>query len=216
MLSGRLQELREGLSASQAQWQLLAKSAEVELQSCRLASQQIKQGLTKIEESTKTLEAGVEASAVAAKQLKETRLEVMRDRKLSIDVAESVRDRLAVDSSSVETCRVFAAALETALSRWNAEVQQLDALVAKFVQAASNGRADDNNEMASLKQETEQLIHSVQQSIQKEISNSIANQRDALGKLSEPMIEAQRLSAELLQQLQMLKSAIPGNSGGLS
>ena len=216
VLSGRLQDLRDGLSASQAQWQLLAKSAEAELQSCRLASQQIQQGLTKIEESAKALEEGVQVSAVAAKQLKETRLEVMRDRKLAIDVAESVRDRLAVDSSSVETCRLFAAALETALSRWNEEVRQLDALVEKFVEAAINGRVDDNNEMVVLKQETEQLILSVQQSIEREISTSIANQRDALGKLSDPMIEAQRLSSELVQQLQALKSTIPGNSGGLS
>jgi len=214
-LSGRLQELRDSLSVSQVQWQLLAKSAETELQSCRLATQQIQQGLTHMEESSKAFEEGVQVSTVAAKQLKETRLEVMRDRKLAIDVAESVRDRLAVDSSSVETCRVFASALENALSKWNADVQQLDALRSQFIQAAIDGRGDDKDEMVVLKQKTDELIQSVQLSIDQDIRGSIASQREALDKLNEPMTAAQRLTSELVQQLEVLKSSIPGTSRGL-
>jgi exonuclease VII small subunit len=215
-LSGRLQELRDSLSASQDQWQLLAKSAETELQSCRQAVQQIQQGLTHMEQSSKALEEGVQISAVAAKQLRETRLEVMRDRKLAIDVAESVRDRLATDSTSVETCRVFAAALESALSKWNAEVQQLDALRSQFIQSAIDGRVDDKAEMVILKRKTDELIQSVQLSIETDIRGSIANQRLALDQLHEPMTVAQRLASELVQQLEDLKSSTRGTSGGLS
>jgi hypothetical protein len=214
-LSGRLQELTDSLSASQDQWQLLAKTAETELQSSRLAAQQVQQGLIHMEKSSKALEEGVQISAVAAKQLRETRLEVMRDRKLAIDVAESVRDRLAADTASVETCRVFAAALESALSKWNAEVQRLDSLRSQFIQAAINGRDDDNAEMIILKQKTNELIESIQLSIERDIRGSIANQRLALDQLHEPMTVAQRLTSELLQQLEDLKSSITGTDGGL-
>jgi hypothetical protein len=168
-----------------------------------------------MEKSSKALEEGVQISAVAAKQLRETRLEVMRDRKLAIDVAESVRDRLAADTASVETCRVFAAALESALSKWNAEVQRLDSLRSQFIQAAINGRDDDNAEMIILKQKTNELIESIQLSIERDIRGSIANQRLALDQLHEPMTVAQRLTSELLQQLEDLKSSITGTDGGL-
>ena len=91
-LSTRMQEVRDALLLMQTQWQLLAKSAETELETCRLATQHMNAGILQLQDSSQRLGEGVEVTAVAAKQLKETRLEVMRDRKLSIEVAESVRD----------------------------------------------------------------------------------------------------------------------------
>ena len=70
--------------------------------------------------------------------------------------------------------------------------------------------------MVILKQKTYELIQSVQLSIDRDIRGSIANQREALDKLNEPVTEAQRLTSELVQQLEVLKSSIPGTSGGLS
>jgi hypothetical protein len=215
-LSGRLQELRDSLSLSQAQWQLLAKSAETELQSCRLLTQQVTQGLSHLNESSQALAEGVQVSAIAAKQLKETRLEVMRDRKLSIDVAESVRDRLAVDATSVETCQVFAAALEAALAKWNTNVRQLDTLRDQFIQAAIDGRVDDKAQIDLLKHKTQELIQSVHVSIDKDLNGSIANQREALGQLNEPISKANRLTSELIQQLEVLKSSINHARGDLA
>jgi hypothetical protein len=215
-LSGRLQELRDTLSLSQSQWQLLAKSAETELQSCRLLTQQVTQGLSHLNESSQALAEGVQVSAIAAKQLKETRLEVMRDRKLSIDVAESVRDRLAVDATSVETCQVFAAALESALANWNTNVRQLDALRDQFIQAAIDGRVDDKAQIDLLKHKTQELIQSVHVSIDKDLNGSIANQREALGQLNEPISKANRLTSELIQQLEVLKSSINHARGDLA
>ena len=84
VLSTRMQEVRDALFTMQSQWQLLAKSAEIELETCRLATQQVHQSLLQLQASSKSLDEGVEVTSIAAKQLKETRLEVMRDRKLSI------------------------------------------------------------------------------------------------------------------------------------
>jgi hypothetical protein len=211
-LSTRMQEVRDALLTMQAQWQLLAKSAETELETCRIATQQMHEGLVQLQTSSQSLGEGVEVTAVAAKQLKETRLEVMRDRKLSIDVAEAVRDRLAVDSSAAETCQVFAEALGTSLNKWNTNVDRLDGLREHFIQAAISGRADDKTSIEQLSSQTEELIKSIQASLSTDLSNAITTQREALGQLGAPMNRAQQLTADLLQQLETLKARMDQQS----
>jgi hypothetical protein len=207
-LSTRMQEVRDGLFTIQAQWQLLARSAQNELEACRLVTQQVQQGMLSMQASSRTLEEGVEVASLAAKQLKETRLEVMRDRKLAIDVAESVRDRLAVDSSAVETCQVFAAALEISLSKWNNSVEQLDALRQQFIQTTISGRADDQAQLQDLAGTTQSLIKSINTSLTADLNSAISLQREAIGQLSEPMTRAQKITIDLIQQLETLQSQL--------
>lgn len=207
-LSARMQEVRDALLMMQTQWQLLAKSAETELQTCRTATQQMNAGLAQLQTSSQTLGEGVEVTAVAAKQLKETRLEVMRDRKLSIDVAEAVRDRLAVDASAAETCQAFAGALGTALEKWNTNVSQLDSLRQQFMQAAIHGRNEDQAKLQEIAGTAQALIGSINSGLSTDIGNAITSQRDALTQLSEPMTRAEQLTRDLLQQLEMLKTQV--------
>jgi len=205
-LSVRMQEVRDGLLAIQAEWQLLARSAQNELETCRVVTQQVQQGMLTLQASSQTLVEGVEVASLATKQLKETRLEVMRDRNLAIDVAKSVRDRLAVDSSAVETCQVFAAALETSLTKWNNSVEQLDTLRQQFIQTTISGRADEQAQLQELAGTTESLIKSINTSLTADLDSAISLQREAIGELSEPMTRAQKLTIDLIQQLETLQA----------
>jgi len=211
-LSARMQEVRDMLLTMQTQWQLLAKSAETELETCRLATQKMQQGLVQLQVSSQSLGEGVEVTAVAAKQLKETRLEVMRDRKLSIDVAEAVRERLAIDSSAAETCQAFASALGTALEKWNTNVNQLDSLRQQFIQTAINGRNDDQAKLQEIAGTAQSLISSINASVSTDLGNAITSQREAIGQLSEPMTKAQQLTTDLVQQLEILKAQVDQQS----
>ena len=205
-LSARMQEMRDALLVMNSQWQFLAKSAETELETCRLATQQIHQGLTQLQNSSQSLDAGVEITGIAAKQLKETRLEIMRDRKISIEISEAVRDRLAVDSSATESCQVFAEALATALNKWNTSVEQLDLLRQQFIQIAINDRNDDQVKVEELAQKTQGLISSINGSLSNDLNNAIIFQREALGQLGPPMSKAQQLTVDLIEQLEALKA----------
>lgn len=205
-LSARMQEMRDALLVMNSQWQFLAKSAETELETCRLATQQMHQGLTQLQNSSQSLDAGVEITGIAAKQLKETRLEIMRDRKISIEISEAVRDRLAVDSSATESCQVFAEALATALNKWNTSVEQLDLLRQQFIQIAINDRNDDQVKVEELAQKTQGLISSINGSLSNDLNNAIIFQREALGQLGAPMSKAQQLTVDLNEQLEALKA----------
>jgi hypothetical protein len=208
VLSDRLQEVRDGLLAMQGQWQLLAKSAEAELHASRIAVLQIQQGLAALQASSLALEEGTQVAAVAAKQLKETRLEVMRDRKLSVDVAESVRDRLAVDSSAIETCQVFANALETALTKWNENVNHLDRLREVFINAALSGRSEDMEVITTLKLETQETIRTLRASIDTDLGAAISSKVADLERLGEPLSRAQALGSGVIQQLMDLQASL--------
>lgn len=205
-LSARMQGMRDALLVMNSQWQFLAKSAETELETCRLATQQMHQGLTQLQNSSQSLDAGVEITGIAAKQLKETRLEIMRDRKISIEISEAVRDRLAVDSSATESCQVFAEALATALNKWNTSVEQLDSLRQQFIQIAINDRNDDQVKVEELAQKTQGLISSINGSLSNDLNNAIIFQREALGQLGAPMSKAQQLTVDLIEQLEALKA----------
>ncbi len=211
-LSARMQEMRDALLVMNSQWQLLAKSAETELETCRLATQQVHQGLTQLQSSSKSLDAGVDVTAIAAKQLKETRLEIMRDRKISIEIAEAVRDRLAVDSSATESCQVFAEALATTLNKWNTSVDQLDSLRKQFIQIAINDRNDDQVKIEELAQRTQRLINSINGSLSSDLNSAIIFQREALGQLDAPMSRAQQLTVDLIEQLETLKARMDQQS----
>jgi len=214
-LSTRMQEVRDALLLMQTQWQLLAKSAETELEACRLATQQMNAGILQLQDSSQRLGEGVEVTAVAAKQLKETRLEVMRDRKISIEVAETVRQRLAVDNASVEICQTFASALETALNKWNKNVDQLDDLRQQFIKTTINDRENDKATIEKITAElmvTAKLIH---ESLNEDIGNAIRDQLGIIEQLGLPINNAHSLSHGLVQELENLKTRLTREAEGL-
>ena len=208
ILSERMQEVRDALLMMQTQWQILAKSAEKELHICRSATQQMNAGLEQLQATSHKLGEGIEVAAIAARQLKETRLEVMRDRKLSIEVAEAIRDRLAVDSSAAETYQVFAGTLGTAVEKWTVNVSQLDTLRQQFIQAAIQGRNEDQAKLQEIAETAQTLISSINAGLSTDIGNAITSQRNALTQLSEPMTKAEQLAMALIQHLEILKGKV--------
>lgn len=193
-LSSRMQEVRDSLLMMQTQWQLLAKSAETELETCRLVNKQMNEGLVQLQKSSERIVEGVEVTALAAKQLKETRLEVMRDRKLSIDVAESVRERLAADSSASDTCNSFAQSLEKIVTKWEHNYDEIlkthDAIAKTFKGADSSTLQSASQTWQPSKPLSKVESTSGDQFTTQELSNDLAiavnSQIDALTYLDKP------------------------------
>ncbi|MGB5136818.1 MAG: hypothetical protein WBN89_16795 [Prochlorococcaceae cyanobacterium] len=207
-LSARFVELRDSLMATQAEWKLLAKTAETELQTCRLASQQIQQEIQTLKEATLSLDQSNQSAAESSKQLREARLEVMRDRKLALEVAESVRARLATDASVAESCQVFASALETALSNWNRNVVRLDDLTSAFVSTVQNAKLEDDALLAERSKQARETIEQLRNQLQQDLGAAIDTQRSALAQLDQPTRNAQDLSQGLVQLLRDLEARV--------
>lgn len=207
-LSARLVDVRDSLMATQAEWKLLAKTAETELQTCRLASQQIQQEIQSLKQATLSLDQSNQSAAESSKQLREARLEVIRDRKLALEVAESVRARLATDASVAESCQVFASALETALSNWNRNVVRLDDLTSAFVSTVQNAKLEDDAVLAERSKQARETIEQLRNQLQRDLGTAIDTQRAALAQLDQPTRNARDLSHGLIQLLKDLESRL--------
>jgi hypothetical protein len=207
-LSARLVDVRDGLFATQSDWQLLAKTAEQELETCRRASQQIQREIQVLQQAAISLENGTQAAKESSKQLRETRLEVMRDRKLAIAIAETVQSRLTSDRSVAESCQVFASGLESALSNWNRNVERLDGLTAAYVNSLQQAKREDEQMLVERSKLARQSIEQLGQQLQQDLLAAIEVQRTAMAQLGAPAIEAKALSEQLLQQLQVLQARL--------
>ena len=207
-LSARLVDVRDGLHSTQNEWQLLAKVAERELETCRRASQEIHNEIQTLQQAGISLDQGTQATREASKQLRETRLEVMRDRKLAIEIAEAVQNRLTVDASAAESCRVFASALETALTNWNRNVERLDSLTTAFVTSVQQAKLESDDVLAERSQLARLSIEQLGQQLQDDLAIAIQRQQAALSQLGEPMLSAKSISQDLLQQLYALQSRV--------
>ena len=211
-LSMRLLDVRDGLYATQSEWQLLAKIAERELETCRVATVEIHNEIKTLQQAGVNLESGTEATREASKQLRETRLEVMRDRKLAIQVAEAVQSRLAVDSSAAESCKIFTSALETAFTNWNRNAERLDGLSAAFVASVQQSKLEGDDLLAERSQLARRSIEQLEQQLQSDLTNAIQLQEAALSDMGQQMYTAKSISEDLLQQLNNLQSNIAANS----
>ncbi|MCP9819993.1 hypothetical protein KBZ18_10875, partial [Synechococcus sp. Cruz-9H2] len=207
-LSARLVDVRDALMATQSDWKLLAKTAETELQTCRLASQQIQQEIQSLQQATMSLDQSNQSATESSKQLREARLEVMRDRKLALEVAESVRARLATDASVAESCQVFAAALEAALSNWNRNVVRLDDLTSAYVSTVQNAKLEDDAVLAERSKQARETIEQLRNQLQRDLGTAIDTQRTALAQLDQPTRNARDLSHGLIQLLNDLESRL--------
>ncbi|MCF8140502.1 MAG: hypothetical protein K9J75_05285 [Cyanobium usitatum Tobar12.5m-G36] len=207
-LSTRLVDVRDSLLATQSEWKLLAKTAETELQTCRHASQQIQQEIQSLKQATQSMEECNQSSTESTKQLREARLEVMRDRKLALEVAESVRARLATDASVAESCQVFADALETALSNWNRNVVRLDDLTTAYVSSVQNAKLEDEAVLAERSKQARETIEQLRNQLQSDLGSAIATQRTALAQLDVPTRNASDLSQGLVKSLTDLEARL--------
>jgi len=211
-LSTRLLDVRDGLISTQSEWQLLAKTAELELETCRIVGGEIQSEIKTLQQVGINLELGTEATREASKQLRETRLEVMRDRKLAIQVAESVQSRLAVDSSSAESCKVFASSLEIALSNWNRNVERLDGLTEAFVASVQQSKLEGEEMLAERRELIHQNIGLLEDQLQGDLNSAIQHQQTVLSQMGEQMLNAKNISEVLAQELDDLQYRLTGNS----
>ena len=204
-LSSRLVDVRDGLMHTQLEWKLLAKTAEQELESCRIASQQIQEEIKVLREASNCLALSTQSTTDAAKQLKEVRLEVMRDRKLALELAESVQIRLAADTSVAESCQVFASALEIALNNWNRNVERLDELTTAFVTSVQHAKLEDEHVLAERSKAASETMDQLSSQLKQDLGDAIKGQHEAIIKLSEPTRYAQSVSQKLINQLNELE-----------
>jgi CRISPR/Cas system CMR-associated protein Cmr5 small subunit len=207
-LSNRLIEVRDGLMSTQAEWKLLAKVAEQELEVSRQAREHMLQELQKLHSAAKSLQQSTLASTESTKELREARLEVMRDRKLAIKTVEAVQQRLATDNSTVESCRAFASTLESVLVNWNTNVVRLNDLSTSFVAAVKNAKLEDEANIVERSRIATALIDELQGKMLKDLSESIDAQRLAIASLGEPTSSAQSAVHGLLLQLEELQASV--------
>ena len=219
-LSNRLFEVRDSLVATQADWKMLAKVAEQELQASRQTREHVEQEIQTLRSAASSLQQSTLAATESSKQLRETRLEVMRDRKLAIEIAEAVQQRLATDKSTAESCQSFALALESVLINWNANVGRLNELSTSFVAAVANAKLEDEGKMIERSRLASVLIGQLQDKMIEDIGQSIDSQRLAIISLGEPTSSAQIAARSLSLQLEQLQERISrfpglGDTAGL-
>ena len=207
-LSNRLFDVRDSLMSTQAEWKLLAKVAEQELEASRQVREYLQQEIKTLHSAAKSLQQSTLASTESTKELREARLEVMRDRKLAIKTAEAVQQRLATDNSTVDSCRAFALTLESVLVNWNTNVVRLNDLSTSFVAAVKNAKLEDEAKIIERSRIATALIDELQGKMLKGLSQSIDVQRLAIASLGEPTSSAQAVAQSLLLQLEELQASV--------
>jgi len=204
-LSSRLVDVRDSLMHTQLEWKLLAKTAEQELESCHIVSQQIHEEIKALRQASSCLELSTQSTTDATKQLNEVQLQVMSDRRLALELAESVRIRLAADSSVAESCQVFASALEVALNNWNRNVERLDGLTTAFVTSVQQAKLEDEQVLAARRKTASETMAQLCSQLKQDLGEAIKGQHEAIVKLSEPTRYAESVSLKLINQLNELE-----------
>ena len=95
-----------------------------------------------------------------------------------------------------------------ALEKWNTNVSQLDSLRQQFIQAAIDGRNEDQDKIQEIAGTAQKLIGSINSGLRYDIANAISNQRQALDQLNQPMTTAQQLTTDIIQRLESLKTQV--------
>jgi len=203
-LSKRLLEVRDGLFTTQAHYTSLAKIAEQELDASRQDREAILNEIQNLRDATTSLQQSNLTATESSKQLREARLEVMRDRKISIEVAAAIQQRLSTDNAAVETCQAFAATLNTVLMSWNTNLERLNELSNSFVVAVSQSKRQDD---ARIVERSRQITALVEQ-LRMELNRAVNAQRDALERLGDPTANAQVAAQNIFLQLEQLQSRL--------
>ena len=207
-LNTRLFDVRDSLLSNQSDWSLLAKAAQRELEASRIARQDLNKDVALLREATKVMQEGNQSSIEATKQLREARLEVMRDRKLALETAADIRERLSIDNSTSVGLQTFTASLATALSNWNANVEHLNALSLGFIEAVRNAKLEDEEAIIERSRVAGQVISDLKDKLLKDIGSAISEQESFLAQLTPTTASAQQMAGELVVQLELLRQKI--------
>lgn len=207
-LSEKLVDVRDRLLSTQSEWKILAKTADTELETCRAAVELIKNETQDLRQATQKLAVASEAGTEASKQLREARLEVMRDRKLSIEVAESVRTRLATDSAVIESFQALTSQLTASLKHWNQSMEKLEKIQTDLLNNALAGRKADNAYLDEKKTEITRTINQLSLQITNDLGNAIETQKGAINELTRPTTLALEASRQLSLQIEEIKSVV--------
>ena len=207
-LSRRLDALHDSLSGLQAEWRLIAQAAALELQACRQSQDQISQVIPQLQSSNAALIENSTILASASKQMRETRLEVMRDRRLSIDVAEQLSQRLSADAALSGSCQSFAASLEIVLSAWAQNIDRLDHLKVTHLEALSMASRQDDQALAERARAAGEALEIISLQLRDELGSALAQHQQTIAELGAPAAAALGLSEDLLKRLALLQSRI--------
>jgi len=207
-LSNRLFEVRDSLLFTQAEWKLLAKVAENELEMSHQSCLRIEDEISTLQSTAQLMQQSTNAAIESARQLREARLEVMRDRKLAIETAEAIQVRLATDNSTAESCKAFIIALENSLRGWNSNIEQLNALSLAFVESVRKAQLEDDNKILERGRLAAETIGQLQEKMLRDLGQSIDNQRLQIVALGAPAHSAKSAADNLLIQLEELQNRV--------
>ena len=207
-LSKRLFELRDSLLFTQAEWKLLAKAAETELEFSQQVGLMVQDEIKTLHGAADLMQQSTQAATESTKQLREARLEVMRDRKLAIETAEAIQERLATDNSTAESCKAFVTALENSLSGWSSNIEQLNALSLGFVESVRKTQLEDDNKILERGRLATETIAQLQEKMLKDLGQSIEDQRLQIAALGAPAHSAKSAAENLLFQLEELQRRV--------
>lgn len=207
-LSKRLFELRDSLLFTQAEWKLLAKAAETELEFSQQVGLMVQDEIKTLHSAADLMKQSTNAATESTKQLREARLEVMRDRKLAIETAEAIQERLATDNSTAESCKAFVTALENSLSGWSSNLEQLNALSLGFVESVRQTQLEDDNKILERGRLATETIAQLQEKMIKDLGQSIEDQRLQIAALGDPAHSAKSAAENLLFQLEELQRRV--------
>lgn len=204
-LSKRLFEVRDSIVFVQAEWRLLAKAAESGLEYSQQAWLLMQDEIKTLYRAAELMRDSTQTASESTKQLREARLEVMRDRKLSIETLHAIQERLATDNSTAESCKAFVNALESALDGWRLNIEQLNSLSQAFVESVRQSKHEDDNRILERSRQANETIAQLQDKMQKDLGQSIENQRLKITALGAPAHSAQIAADHLLNQLEELQ-----------
>ena len=134
----------------------------------------------------------------------------MRDRKLAIETATAVQQRLSTDNATAESCQSFALALETVLHNWGHNVERLNALSIALYETARLTRIEDESKFTELPLKASESMNALKQQVISDLAPAIEAQRSVLNQLAEPARSAESIAQSLLQQMEQLQARVSG------
>lgn len=207
-LATRMDEVRDHLSSTQAEWTRRTEAMVHSLHKANILNEQFNQLLPQLQVTCESLQGGSQSMVEATKQLRQTRLEVMKDRQLSSKIATSLQERLTADASLTNSCQTFASGLETALNNWNRNVERLDLLSSATIDAMRSAIQEDEQTLAIRAKTATEALDNLRHQLQDDLGTAVEQQREAITALGAPARSALELSQGLVARLEALQDSL--------
>jgi chromosome segregation ATPase len=178
------------------------------LHKANILNEQFNQLLPQLQVTCESLQGGSQSMVEATKQLRQTRLEVMKDRQLSSKIATSLQERLTADASLTNSCQTFASGLETALNNWNRNVERLDLLSSATIDAMRSAIQEDEQTLAIRAKTATEALDNLRHQLQDDLGTAVEQQREAITALGAPARSALELSQGLVARLEALQDSL--------